>query len=332
MAQRTFSEVRLVNGSAGDPVLYIDYPGSDDAILFDAGDLARLAPERLADLEAVFLTHHHVDHFMDLDRIIRSNLDSDKTLHVFGPAGTIRKVYDRIKSYEYQFFPFQNVVVKVHDLAPGVIREALLECKRKFPEPDVTEREWGNVVVYENDDWRVEAAGADHTVACYSYALIERGGYHPDPRKLEKGLLRPGAWVEETLKRLRAGEPHDSILEIAGGHFGLADLAKQYFVESPGSKVVFVTDTEWNDVTGPRLTNLAKGAWRLYCDSYYAAAQAKPAAKHKHMTAAHAAELAKAAKVDELILMHFGRRYAGRYDALTREAAAVFPKAKAELP
>ena len=35
---RAFSELRLVNGSAGDPVLYIDYPGGDNAILFDGGD------------------------------------------------------------------------------------------------------------------------------------------------------------------------------------------------------------------------------------------------------------------------------------------------------
>jgi hypothetical protein len=28
---RASSEIRLVNGSAGDPVLFIDYPGLDDA-------------------------------------------------------------------------------------------------------------------------------------------------------------------------------------------------------------------------------------------------------------------------------------------------------------
>ena len=40
---RAFSELRLVNGSAGDPVLYIDYPGGDNAILFDGGDNCSLS-------------------------------------------------------------------------------------------------------------------------------------------------------------------------------------------------------------------------------------------------------------------------------------------------
>ena len=35
MPARAFSAVRLVNGSTGDPLLYLDYPGSNDAILFD---------------------------------------------------------------------------------------------------------------------------------------------------------------------------------------------------------------------------------------------------------------------------------------------------------
>ena len=45
-AARTFSEIRLVNGSAGDPALYIDYPGKDNALLFDSGENGNLDPPR----------------------------------------------------------------------------------------------------------------------------------------------------------------------------------------------------------------------------------------------------------------------------------------------
>ena len=72
---RTISEVFLVNGSTGDPLLYVDYPGRNNALLFDAGELGILDAGRLGDLAAVFITHHHVDHFIGLDRIVRANLD-----------------------------------------------------------------------------------------------------------------------------------------------------------------------------------------------------------------------------------------------------------------
>jgi ribonuclease Z len=328
---RTITEMRLVNGSTGDPGLFIDYPGKNDAFLFDAGENGSLDPRQLADLEAVFITHHHIDHFVGFDRILRANLDSDKTLHVFGPPGSIRRVYDRIKSYEYPFFPFMKVVFRVSEVHPGRLCWALLECARRFPEPEVQEMEWKGPVIYETDDLKVECTPVDHTVPCLAFALIEKPGYHPDPERLANGLLRPGAWVEEALALLRSGASADRVLEVQGGRFTLGQLEEQFFTVSRGSRVTYVTDTAWNEASRPGLLRLARRARVLYCDSYYAQAQAKQAAQHRHMTATHAAELACAARVEELVLMHFASRYAGRYEELVQEAGAIFPRVSAEV-
>ena len=329
---RGFSNVTLVNGSTGDPVLYLDYPGADNALLFDGGENCALGTAQLGDLEAVFITHHHVDHFIGLDRIIRANMDRDKVLHVFGPAGTIRKVYDRITAYDYPYFPFQKIVVKVTELLGGATRTGVLECTKKFPEPEVTELPWGGPVCYENADLQIEAAPADHTVPCLAFALVEKTGYHPDREKLAAGGLRPGGWVQEVLRQLRSGADPATRLEIDGGSFNLGTLAANYFTKSQGARVAYVTDTLWSDASRPNLVKLAKGAWRLYCDSFYASSEAKQAAKYKHMTAPHAGELAKLAKVEQLILIHFATRYAGKYHRLIEEAAAVFPRVAAEIP
>jgi ribonuclease Z len=50
------------------------------------------------------------------------------------------------------------------------------------------------------------------------------------------------------------------------------------------------------------------------------------------MTASQAAEFARAANVDELILIHFASRYAGRYGQLVDEARAIFPNVSADFP
>lgn len=328
---RAFSTVRLVNGSIGDPVLYLDYPGSNNALLFDGGDNARLTMSELADLEAMFITHHHVDHFIGLDRVIRANIDQDKTLHIFGPIGTIQKISDRVRSYEYPFFPFQKIVLEIHELLPGVIRTGILNCTKHFPPPDIHERPWVGRVCYENASLAVEAVHADHTVPCLAFAMAEKRGYHPDPERLTQGLLRPGNWIGEVLRLLRSGAAEDTILHIQGGQFTLRSLADAYCVESPGARVAYITDTFWSEDVRPQLVQLAKGAWRLYCDSFYAAAQSREAAKHRHMQAPQTAELAKLAKVEQLVLIHFSTRYQGQYHKLIREAAAVFPRVTAEI-
>lgn len=328
---RAFSTVRLVNGSTGDPVLYLDYPGPNNALLFDGGENGALSIPELADLEAMFITHHHVDHFIGLDRVIRANIDQDKTLRIFGPIGTIPKITDRVRSYEYPFFPFQKIILEIHELLPGVIRTGVLDCTKQFPPPEVSERKWTGRVCYENPHLTVEAVPVDHTVPCLAFAMSEKTGYHPDPQRLTQGLLRPGDWVGEALRLLRSGADADTTLQIQGGQFSLRTLAEAYFVESPGARVAYITDTFWSEEVRPNLVKLARGAWRLYCDSFYAAAQSKEAAKHRHMQAPQAAELAKLAKVEQLVLIHFSTRYKGQYQKLINEAAAVFPRVTAEI-
>jgi ribonuclease Z len=330
-AARTISEMRLLNGSTGDPVLFIDYPGKNDALLFDAGDNGSLPLSRLADLEAVFITHHHIDHFVGFDRILRANLDCDKTLHVFGPENTIQKVYDRITSYEHPFFPFQKIVLEVHEVSAGRMRLATLECTRHFPRPQVEERSWNGPVLYENADLRVEACLADHTVPTLAFALVEKTGYHPDAQRLATGALRPGPWVNEALARLRAGEAAETVLEIQGGRFTLGTLGEHYFTVTGGSRIAYVTDTLWSEAVRQGLLKLAQRARRLYCDSYYSQAQMKQAQTHHHMTARQAGELASLARVEELVVMHFAPRYAGRYDALVDEARGQFANVTADL-
>ncbi len=331
-SDRVYSEIELINGSVGDPVLYVDYPDRDNALLFDAGDNSKLAQEKLADLEAVFITHHHVDHFIGLDRIVRMNIDSDKTLSIFGPCGTIQKVYDRIKSYEYQYFPFMKIVVRVHEILDDRIRWAILECSRQFPEPEVREDPWGGGAVFGNDEVEVEAVHVDHTVPCIAYALLEKPGYQLNAGKLQSGLLRLGDWTAHVLSRLKAGAPADETVEIQGGQFRLGTLAQQYFRKSRGARVAYVTDTAWNESVKPGLLKLANRAQRLYCDSFYSEAQAKQAERHRHMTATRAAQFAMEARVDELVLIHFAGRYAGHYEQLVDEASAIFPKVSADVP
>jgi ribonuclease Z len=326
-----FADFQLVNGSTGDPVLFITFPGRGSALLFDGGDNGPLSLTRLAELEAVFLTHHHTDHFIGLDRIIRANLDHDKTLHLFGPEGTIARVQQRLSAYLLPHFDFMKLIVQVHDVLPDRLRVSQLACVNDFASAEITENPWAGPVLYTNDDVIVETCPTEHGVPGLAFALVEKPGYHPDPRKLAHGLLRPGPWVGAALTLLRNKARGDTPVAIEDMEFSLGWLRDRFFGRSQGARVAYVTDTLLSDTSRPTLLRLVSGARRFYCDCYYAAAQAKQAATHKHMTAAQAAGLAQEAGVEELVLIHFAPRYAGRYHTLIEEARAVFPGARADL-
>jgi ribonuclease Z len=328
---RVCTEFRLVNGSTGDPVLLAEYPLPGHSVLFDGGENERLPLSCLKTLEAVFITHHHMDHFVGLDRIFRANRDRDGTLLVFGPTDTIRRVHARITAYEHGFYPFEKLALDVRELTQGKIRKAVLEFQKHFPEPVITEEKWKGPVVWGNDHFQVEACPTDHTVPGWAYALVEKAGWHPDGVKLGRGPLRPGPWVADALKGLRAEAAPDTAIQIQGAAFRLGKLAEQYFVKTPGARVTYITDTLWSDTSRLALAKLARKAQRLYCDSYYAPWDLERAQQYHHMISTHAAELAVAAKVEELVLIHFADRYAGRYWDLIQAAQAVFPRVSADL-
>jgi ribonuclease Z len=324
-------DIRLVNGSTGDPALWIDHAGRDDAFLFDAGDNA-LPMERLADLHGVFVTHLHMDHFVGLDRILRANLDRDKTLTVIGPEGLIQAVHQRLSSYVHQWFPFQKLVLELVEVKGDRLSRATLPFLERLPPPEPVQEPWRGSIVFEDDQFTVEATAVDHTAPCLAFALVERPGWRVDPEKLAKAPLKSGSWIEAARRMLEDEVDPARSVEVAGGRFPLGTLADLCFSRTGGGRIAYVTDTRWNDVSKPALTRLARKAKRLYCDASYAETERKAAEKYGHMTAVDAADLAASAQVRELVLMHFSKRYAGSYDRLVSEARTRFEPTRAEIP
>ncbi|MEM6691751.1 MAG: MBL fold metallo-hydrolase [Planctomycetota bacterium] len=319
------SDLILVNGCEGDPVLYLDYPDRDNAVLFDAGDVAALDAKRLADLDAVFLTHHHADHFSDLDRIIRANLNSDKTVEIFGPSGTIERVYDRVRSYAHSYFPFQKLVLSVNDVMDDQVLHANLEYSKRFPEPNPQIRaQEGNGELWRNTSARVFVAPTDHTVPGLAYALVENSGYSLNEPKIDSSSLRRGPWLGELIQRMveANGEiDKDDRIRIEGGVFSVSELANRFLVRSTGHKFVYIVDTLYDPetTTGQALKRLAQGADRLFGDCFYRDRDAKAAAKHHHLTTSDLARLAIDAKVKRITPIHFSGRYAGQGERTIEE-------------
>jgi ribonuclease Z len=94
-----------------------------DRLLFDCGEGTQrqlLRTVGLPDMQAVFLTHHHADHWLGLPGMLKSFelRDRDAPLTVYGPPGTsalmaaMRVVYGRLR------YPFEVVELEAGDSVP----------------------------------------------------------------------------------------------------------------------------------------------------------------------------------------------------------------------
>lgn len=181
-----------------------------ERLLFDCAEGTQRQLQRssvgLPELEEIFLTHFHADHFLGLPGMLKTFAlrgREETELTVYGPSG-LRDLFGRLRPFVGRL-PYRLTLV---ELAPG---ETL-----------------------ERGEYRIEAFAVDHGVSALGYALVEHErpgrfdvetadalGVPPGP---ERGLLQRGESV--TLPDGRVVSPEEVLGE-----------------PRPGRKVVLTGDT-----------------------------------------------------------------------------------------
>jgi ribonuclease Z len=176
----------------GMPALLLRRGG--DRLLFDCGEGTQrqlLKTIGLPDMQAVFLTHHHADHWLGLPGMLKSFelRDRDAPLTVYGPPGTgelmraMRIVYGRLR------YPFSVVELEAGDVVPG-------------------------------DGYEIAAFNVRHRGRAFGYAIVEdeRPGrfdaelatslgvaFGPDFGRLQRGEVVNGVHPEQVIGPDRPG-------------------------------------------------------------------------------------------------------------------------------
>lgn len=162
-------------------------------------------------------------------------------------------------------------------------------------------------LVEDDGKFRIEAAFLQHGVENIGWRITE-----PDTIKFDR----------EALKRFGIDGPNVRKLEKEGRlHTGdrLVALEEVSHVR-PGDAIAYVVDTR----PCREAVEIARGAKVLICESTYLDKDRGLAHEYMHMTALQAAEIAKEAGVEQLILTHFSARYRD-LEELGAEARTVFP-------
>lgn len=259
-------------------------------LLFDCGEgtQMRLLQSGLnrTRLDALFITHHHGDHFYGTMGVISTLalLDREEPLVVVGPTGTEEAVR----------------------AMPGLANDWLPYDVdyRELPE------DFSPQTVYETDEFAVTARPVEHRVPCMGFRFEEK----PRPGHLDAEKAHElGATEHQHLRALKRGER----VELGNGHaISPGDVVGP---ERPGISFAYVMDT--CPCEAGRC--LSDGVDLLYHEATFGADQAERAAETGHTTARQAARVAKDAGAGRLLIGHFSARY-DTPAPLVKEAQEVF--------
>jgi len=152
----------------------------------------------------------------------------------------------------------------------------------------------------------IEAYSLSHGVDNLAWRITE-----DDTVKFEKEKLKAHGVKGTLVKELEA----NGSIEVNGQKVTLEDVS---WVRK-GDTFAVVIDTKYTK----KAIDAAKNAKMLLCESTYLEEHKELATKHLHLTAKQAAQIAKEADVQQLILTHYSARYRD-VDAFEQEAREVF--------
>jgi ribonuclease Z len=294
------------------------------SILIDLGRIDRTPAAVLLPIEAVFVSHTHMDHFMGFDQLLRLFLARDSTLRLYGPAGIADCVQGKLAGYTWNLTDEYQFAIEVTEITEHELVRWRFAAADRF-----TRRSAGTAphtgTVFADRVFTVEAAPLDHKIVSMAYAVTERTHLNVRADALDALGLRPGPWLNALKNAIRTGAAPDTPIEILpGDRRPLAALRDALLIETPGQKVAYTVDTLFSPANAARIVRLARGADLFYCEAPFLDEDIDQATRRYHLTARQAGALARAAGVQRLAVFHFSPRYEGRYADIVAEAQEEF--------
>jgi ribonuclease Z len=324
---------RLLNGRGGDPAVYVEAMHAAGAVLFDAGDLSALHPRHLLKVEALCVSHAHMDHWADVDRLVRLLVGREKTLQVFGPPGFAARLHHRLASYTWNLVDriAPRLAFEVTEVpAEGPCPRTRLVLQSGFaPEPMASLPHDAEGVVARLGALRLRAALLDHGTPSLGFALEEAAHLNVWRTRLEARGLPTGPWLGALKGAVLRGLPDDHVLPVRaragdpGEPRRLGEL-RDLVVVTPGQRVAYLTDFADTPANRAAAAGLAGGADTLFIEAPFLAGDAAAAAERMHLTTRAAGEIARAAGVRRLEPFHMSPRYQGREAEWLAEVEAAF--------
>ena len=303
---------RLLNGHTGDPALLLSLRWQGRALLVDLGRIDRTPAPLLLPIEAVFVSHTHMDHFMGFDQLLRLLLARDATLRLYGPTGLADCVEGKLRGYTWNLTDEYAFTIEVTDIDEREVTEWRFAAHRRFERELLRPPRPFTGVVLADDVFTVEAAPLDHRIVSMAYAVTERTHLNVRADVLAASGLRPGRWLNTLKDAVRSGALDDTPIDVGDGD------------RRPLATLRDVVDTLFSPANVARVTGLARGADVFFCEAPFLEEDLDQATRRYHLTAAQAGALARAAAVRRLQVFHFSPRYEGRYGEIIAEAQAEF--------
>ncbi|WP_305041638.1 ribonuclease Z [Geoalkalibacter sp.] len=323
-----FCEPAFFSGLMDDPLLLVQVRPLGRGLLFDCGQLHHLAKRVLRSIDAVFISHAHMDHFMGVDTLVRHVLVSPRTLDFYGPPGIAARFANKLGSYDWNLAEDFWCSFRVHEVHAHGLRTFMFRGPEGFACRFVAERAHSSTGLHVNRYLRVDADLCDHKIPVLIYRITELPGFALDEGRMAVAGLVPGPWIKELKQLFFAGDLQGRRLRIPRGvgdagpdaeETDAAALYERIRARATPASIGYFTDLGLTPENRRRLKDLLGGVTLLIGEcTYLAQDEARARAAH-HLCSTDINVLLDELRPAWFLPMHLSKSYLGRSERLFRE-------------
>lgn len=322
---------RLVNNPFEDPALYVAFRYQRRALLFDLGTIDSLSLREIHKISDVFVSHTHIDHFIGFDHLLRSSLNREEEIRLYGPRGITDNVRGKLAGYTWNLIQNYPLTISVHEIDGEGKKITHLRAADLF-RPEGENFTHFDGILLDEPSFAVRAAILDHRIPCLAFSLEEKNRLNIRQERMEAMGLASGPWLDELKRMVRENYAETAQLGIPLKNskekktLSLKEWRETLVIETTGQKIVYVVDNGFSPSNVERIVSLAREADLFYCEASFSQEDEARARERCHLTATQAGTIARIAQVKRFIPFHFSLRYEADSERLLKEALAAFAK------
>jgi len=315
-----YLEPTFFAGLLDDPLLYLRQRPTGRGMLFDCGQLHQVAKRVLRSLEAVFITHAHMDHFMGVDTLVRSIHVAPRSVSLFGPPGIARRLEAKLAGYDWNLCESWWGSLLVHEFDGQRLTRTLFSGPEGYRSRAAGGQDAADGEIFRSRYLRVRAWLADHKIPVLIFRIDEQPGFRLDPQRLRRLGLLPGPWLEELRRRFATGWPAAGVLNVTRED-GAAQLVAGEDMEafyrslaearSPAS-IGYLTDIGPTPANLELVENVLAGVTLLVSECSFLATDRERALRSGHLSSCNLNRLLKRLRPQWVLPMHLSKTYLGR--------------------
>lgn len=305
----------------------------------ECGDASKLTVKECQNTNAIFISHTHIDHFVNFDFILRHQIGIGRKVVVCGPKGITQQVQAKIKGYTWNLIEEGAIIYEIRE----IVDETTIQIAQILPPIwdievldivkatnaqtlQTTDNDSLNPTIanpiFEDDRFKVNFTILDHKTPSIAYLFQEEDSVNID---IAESGFRGGIWVRELKTAFEENDESKSIT-IDDKTYQAKDLFYLLNIKK-GDSLGVVMDHAIDEANHQKIEKLFKDCNKVFIESFYKEADKDFAKSNFHSYSLESAKIMRKCGVKEAIPVHFSRKYSEQEVAeLIEEFDGIFSK------